>query len=415
MDIIEFYRTLLKDVSVIDPNEDGYLSAIYMGNEFPLEVDSKRLVLPTKELLKKADWDKCIAFHPMGEKINRGESEVLKALKDYIYLQLNKVGWAVINDLVKAAADNEKIKKVGPESEQYLKVVGGADSKTVEALTAVSKATSKDPNRRLISIYLKHGSSGKEGFARQAIVTFPVMDEFENDETSIFGVKMSKKAKSTLQKVFEYVLGDEGVRKSYSFGSNNLEAPYFHCLLNSFYKVAARLNHLVKLHEKLLDDVSELRFGLEWAEYIDQLALFRGIIPTQPGNEGKVIGEEADTLKDQAKEIYSRNKETVSDLPWDDEDRPTGPSNRRVGSSDRREDVRRPSSTGAIDYEEFKQQFNRREEPRRSGGFFRDESRNSFSRQFDGAERDRYDDRRYDDRRDVGRGRVQTRGPRSSY
>lgn len=413
MDIIEFYRSLLKDVSVVDPADDGYLSAIYMGAEHPLEVGGKRLVLPIKELLKNGNWDKCIAFHPMGEKINRGESEVLKALKDYVYLQVNKVGWAILTDLIKAAADNEKIKKVGPEAEHYLKAVGGADAKTVEALAAVGKATSKDPNRRLISIYLKHGSSGKEGFARQAIVSFPIMDEFENEEPVIFGVRMSKKAKVTLQKLFEYVLGDEDIRKSYSFGSNNLEAPYFHSLLNSFYKLATRFNHLTKLHEKLLTDPADLSFGLEWAEYIDQLALFRGVVPTQPGNEGKILGEEEDRLKEQAKDIYSRKREEPVDLPWDADDRRTGLNDRRVGMSDRREEPR-SSSGDTIGFEEFKQQFNRREEPRR-GGFFREEPRNSFARQFAGAERDRYDDRN-DDRRDPrGRGRLGGWGGRSSY
>lgn len=418
MDIIAFYRSILKDVSIIDPAEDGYLSALHAGNEIPLEVSGKRLVLPLKELLKSANWDKCIAFHPMAEKINRGESEVLKALKDYIYLQVNKVGWAVLTDLIKAAADNEKIKRVGPESEEYLKAVGGADTKTVEALSAISKATSKDPNRRLVSIYLKHGSSGKEGFARQAIVSFPIMDEFELDDSTVFGVKMSKKAKSTIHKLLDYVFGDEDTRSAYSSGTNNLEAPYFHALLNSFYKLAHRLNTIIKEHEKLLSEPEALHFELDWAEYIDQLSLFRGLIPSQPGNEGKVLGEETDALKDQAKDIYSRSRQETVDVPWED-DRRSGQDDRRSGLSDRREEPRR-SSGGAIGFDEFKQQFERRDEGRSRTGFFREESRNSFSRQFAGNDRgrDRDDDRDpwgRNSRRDLGRGRGGSWGGRSSY
>ena len=415
MDIIDFYRSILKDVNIIDPAEDGYLSALHAGNEIPLEVGGKRLVLPLRELLKSANWDKCIAFHPMAEKINRGESEVLKALKDYIYLQVNMVGWALLTDLLKAAADNEKIKRVGPEAEEYLKAVGGADAKTVEALTAVSKATSKDPNRRLISIYLKHGSTGKEGYARQSIVSFPIMDEFEIEESTIFGVKMSKKAKSTIQKLLEYVFGNEDVRKTYSFGSNILEAPYLHALLNSFYKLALRLNTLTKMHEKLLTTPEALRFDLGWSEHIENLSAFRGLIPSQPGNEGKVLGEEADTLKDQAKEIYSRRREEPTDVPWD-EDRRTGVEDRRRGFNDRSDEPSR-SSGNAIGFDEFKQQFQRREENRR-GGFFREERGNSFSRQFDGNLRNRDDDRDSwgrGSRRDSVRSRGGWGGGRSSY
>lgn len=380
MDIISFYRGLLKSTCIHDLNNDGFLTAVYKETETAVSVEGKRLVLPTDEILKGGNWDSRIAFHPLGEKINRGESPILKALKDYIYLVVNDVGWSIVTDLIKHASDEGS----GPEEASYLRAVSGVDDTVVKAIKSVMNATSKDPNRRLISLYLKHGSTGKEGFARQCIVTFPIMDEFEHEESTIFGVKMSKKAKESIRKLLEYVLGDADLRKAYSVGSNNLEAPYFHALASSFYKLASRFNHLVDLHAKRLESPDQLRFDLSWAEYLDQLALFRGVIPTQPGNEGELLtGGKPDAVAAQANDIFDRKPAPAApvaqqpvDVPWEREERRVGQSDRRVEPDRRHESPARP---GTIGIEEFHAQW-KREEPRR-GGFFREEPR-GFNRDF---------------------------------
>lgn len=332
MKIIPFYSSFLGDCHIVDEHGDGLLSAHFNDQSIPIMVSKKRLCLPTKEILKGGQWDQRIVFHPLGEKLTRGESEIIKATKDYISLRVTVVLSTLLKELGHIAASPALHKGMEPKAKEFLKSLAEMDEKTHKALDKVLAAASKDPSRRLVSFYLKHGGKADSDVIRSCIVSFPIMDEFEHAEAEIFGVKMPrKKDKELIQKLLEYILGDAEEREMYSCGSRNMEAPFFHSLATSFYKLGHRLQTLVERHKKHLETPDKLSFSLEWAEQLDNFAMFRGLIPSLEGNEGELLEKDGQpaakpNLQEQAKAIFGREarakEETLDDLMTEPAQRP---------------------------------------------------------------------------------------------
>jgi len=427
--LLDFYAALLRDCYVWDDDGEGLLTGHYGGKSQPVTVEKQRLALPIPELLRNPK-EGVVVFHPMSEKINRGESPILKALKDYMLLRSQTVLINILRTLMDTAASPETHKKLGPKIAEYLKKVPEVDEKTVAALNKVLNiaAPGTDPNKRLISYYLKHGSSGTDDFARTCVVSFPIEDEFDNGEKTIFGVTMRPKDKERIKALFDYVLGDAEDRKQYTFGSKNLDAPYFHSLTNAFYKVASRLNHILEKHKKQFpENFEELHMDLSWAEGLDNFALYRGLIPSQDGNEGAPIPEEPkkeEQLAAFAREsVAEPEKDALSDLV-DDRTVPRRPSPDEAAS---RREERRPSSTSSSGASQsLSDFFSRRDEAQREdsrnrehwGRPRRDEERRGSSnwadRFADSGRGGRGDRRDFDDRytrydRSGGRGRGRDR------
>lgn len=374
MKLLEFYEKLLNDANVFNDNGDGYLSAHHGTQVIPLTIDKRRLVLPVDDLLREGRWDEYIAFHPMSEKANRGESPVLKAFKAYIVLRLTSPFQYLLKELMHFAASPalHKGAKPSPKAAEYLKLLSGVDEKAFKAVEGIIKAMNKDPNNRLVSIYLKRGGTGEDDYIRTAVVGFPILDEFEREDDLVFGVKMSAKTKAAVKVLIEYILGDEDARKMYTVGTKNLDAPYFHCLISAFYKLANRFNVLLERHKKQLADAESAMFGLEWATMLDELAMYRGLIPTQNGNEGVPLtpdGKEDTTapVPAVASRAFNRQSQNEADLPFDVNERDDGRRGAPVAARDEK-----PAS-GTVDYDTWKRN-------RDGGGSDRDRERDRDDR-----------------------------------
>src|SRR5690606_37724568 len=299
-----------------------------------------------------------IAFHPLSENTNRSESEVLKRLKDYISYRLNVVASHVIAGLMHTAASPDTHKKIGgPKVAEYMRGLGEVKEKTFTQTDKILKSMSKNPDRRLVNIYLKHGSrDSKTTFARQAIVSFPIFDQFENDNREIWGHKLSITERDSLLKLLEYVFGDEEKRELYSYGSNNLDAPYFHALLHAFAKMAQRFNELNELHKKHLPHAKDDLFKLEWVPMIDEIGLYRGMIPSLAENEGEIIQVEenlTDPASCQAASIFNDPAPQASPA----QEAQTGAFSDRRATPARTTEQAQSSGGGALDA--FRKQFER--------------------------------------------------------
>lgn len=384
MNLLQFYTELLASVDITDIAGEGMLSALYNGAENPVTVGGKRLVLPTSEILRAGNWEARTAFHPLCEKINRTESAVLKLLKDVISLRIDNTYCAIAKSLMHTAASPELHKKMGgPKAASYLKNVPNVTEKTYKVLCKILDATKK-PEYRLVNFYLKHGAVGDTGASRTCVVSFPIYDDLEDDEVgTVFGVKCDAKEKKNIIALLNYIFGDAETRELYTYGSTNPEAPYFHSLINSFYKLASRSNVLVETHKKYMEDTDALMIPLDWAESLDSFALFRGMIPSLDGNEGAVIVA-ADTQarafnRPGVAEVAAAKQAAKEPLPWEAASSRPAPGD--VAS-------RRDTSQSSDPMEAFRNQFQRpveetqadrwgtrREEPSRSG--WSDRGRNS--------------------------------------
>lgn len=334
MDLKEFNIRVLNSVGIIDETGSGHLSRVISEDNLqPFMIGKKRVVLPTSEHLRESS-DSTIVYHPLSENITRGQSDMIKALRDTIMFKLTYNAVALLSELGRVAATDSEHKRLDASSSEYLKAMREMDEKTYDFLKKVLMKIGAEPEKRLVSVSLRKAEEG-EGVRRAVKFSFPVMDALLENDKDLLGVKYpSKKARANLIALFEVILGNDEERASYDFGSKNLTAPYFHALMSGFYNVATRLNGVAKKHKKLLgnDFYEELQIDLSWYEAMDDLGDLRKKVPPQEGNEGEIIvstKKERERVADKLatriappvrEQAATRNaREEKIDLPWDDD------------------------------------------------------------------------------------------------
>lgn len=425
MDLHEFNLRVLSSIGIIDESGQGHLSRVLGPGQYsPFKIGDKRVVLPTSEHLRNGE-DNTLIYHPLSENITRGESDMIKSMRDQIMFKLTMVAVQLISELGRVAATDSEHARLDASSSKYLKAVSGMDARSYEFLKKIILRIGPEPEKRLISISLRKGN--KDGVLRSAMFKFPVLDELLTNEQELLGVKYpSKKARANLIALFEIVLGDEETRKGYDFGSKNMAAPYFDALMNGFSHVAEHLNKVTKQHKKLLGKVitedgqqggwlaDELTIDLSWTEAMGDLAELRRIVPPQEGNEGAIIVAEPKDVAKTSEKVGSRlapreragtesrreEKADEIDVPWDTDDDRSKPAPRR-------EEPRRTGGKSLDDYlsggrddrrdsrrDDRNDRWSR--DDRRGSSWSRDDRRgDDRGRRYDlGLDRDRQDDRR---------------------
>lgn len=374
MDLHEFYTRLLLSLN-ISSNDEGMLSRGLDDESVPYTVKGKRVVMPTSKQLRDP-VDGTIVFHPLSENITRGESDVVKSLRDSIMYELTVRTVSLITELSRVAATPSEHKKLDGASGAYLRDVSDMDERIYKLITErILMRISPKPEARLISISL-HKTSKEPGVLRAAKFKFPVLEEILSDDMEVLGVKLpSKKAKRVMASIFELVIGDEETRASYDYGSKNQVAPYFHALMMGLSIYATHFNKVVAKHKKALgkDLVEELTFDLSWTEALDNLSDLRRAVPPQEGNEGSIIVAEATVEPEETRTV----KSSVA---------------KRMLPKDRAEEVKKAVRDDTPDEEplapwEEEPRRGRREEPRRSTGRTLDDY---LADRDGGSRRDRY-------------------------
>lgn len=299
MDILTLYKSILTSLNA-NVNEEGLVSYVYDGQAFPIMIDGNRLALPTPELLRAGNWkeNNLIAFHPLSENLVRGESPVLKKLKGIINLRLSTIIAELLQQLTALAADRNKHSSLPPKAQELLSHMPEADEKTMLAVKHILEASEQEGPNRLIGIYLKRGATFRGNkVSKLAVVSFPILEELESKDHTVFGVKLRKKDQLAIESLIKnYILPGADDLETYSAGSNSHEAPYFDCLLKAYANVAEKLNGIIWLHRKHLENDEELRTDLDWQGPASDLSVYRDMIPTLSGNEGEIIETQASSM-----------------------------------------------------------------------------------------------------------------------
>lgn len=297
MKLIKLYTSILNAAGAV-VDKDGFVSdnkAIYGGENSPLLIKGKRLVLPTTEQLRSMGKGNTIAFHPLYENIMRRESEVITTLRKMISVRLSYTVASVMNNLLTIATSVKEHAKLTPDQGEFLSIIKDVDATTsinfTKYLSAVAKANEAT---HMCHLYLKHGGKiGENRYSRVSVVTFAAYTEIKEhtDLTkSLRGVRFRIKDRDAILKLFEYVFPDIDKLETYSVGSNSNIAPYMDALMRSFYNVAAKLNDVFVLFGNKIDHVTELTFDSDWVDSFQDLSLLDTAIrsiPMQAGNEGE--------------------------------------------------------------------------------------------------------------------------------
>lgn len=299
MTIIELYESIVKSLG-LDIDEEGLVSMVLDDQRYPCLIDGKRLAIPTQKRLRSGEWDGLIAFHPLSENVARGESPVIKKLRALVNYRLTEVISTLMTELMELASNPEIHSKVKPGQGELLQVLSEADEKTLKGLERVLSSVTTDGEHRLVSIYLKHGGRWMTNdYSRVAIADFPIVEEFESDEPTIFGKKLSRKRdKKSIEKLFMYLLPNSDSFETYSYGSNSMVAPYFHALCMSYATIAKQLNKITRKMRSHLDNPKAITIDLKWVDAMDDLKDYRDLIPVLEGNDGAAPVERAAVGKD---------------------------------------------------------------------------------------------------------------------
>lgn len=321
MRLIALYEGFLDSLDV-QQAETGELSAVIGGSKIPLEVEEKRLVMPTKEVLRKGLGDSLIAFHPAAEKIMRGESEVFKKLRSLVVHRLSgSIGQLAVK-LLEVAVDTGSQKKLPSGALKLLKQLSDVDEKTLKAFTKVVEAAATDPDGRFVQIFNRRSAKlGDDNFMRVSVVQFPYLDCFTNPK-EVLGVKLRAKDFEMLQAVFEVILPGSKEPNAYSAGSNSLSAPYLTSLLLAYKKIAERINEVDRLFTKVEMEGEHIAIPMAWAELLPELDDIASEIPVLSGNEGAIVsgGEDDDEVRVRGDVIVPDKK--MNERNRRDDDRP---------------------------------------------------------------------------------------------
>jgi hypothetical protein len=291
--------------------DDGIPRFMTVNDRQPCFIGDKMLVMPTREIQREGNWSNRIAFHPVSENIVRGESDVVKKLKQLIAIRLTGSISMLMSNLMALAADTDQQAKLPASLATFLTVIPDVDETTVRNTAAVLNSIESVGQNRLISIYLKRkGMHAGRTWHRLATVTFPIVEEFFKEERDIYGRTLRKKDKAAFVNLFNWILPDADDVTKYSFGSADMTAPYFHALMGAFVTVATRLNTVSKKFKKFLPDYDAIHIPLEWADDLQDLGKYKDMIAPQPGNDGPPIKGDSEEEVQSAQEVVNKTTTT---------------------------------------------------------------------------------------------------------
>ena len=301
MDIIKLYKALLK-VGNLNTSEDGFISSVNIsGEEKPVMIDGKRLVLPIVNHLSNPKPESQIIFHPLSENMLRNESIVLDRYRAIINIRLRYVISTVTHSLLTIATSVAEHSKLTPDQLEFLSVVKNADAKTLDVFEKIlEKMPANQIKASFVNIYIKRGGlhNGVK-FSRVGIVNFPFYEELKECENEIYGVKLRVKDKETFIKLFEYIFPNISVAGSYNRPSNSTIAPNLDALMKTIITVAGPINDQITLFSNLIDGAENLAFNSEWVDTFDNLEVMVPqirLIPMQAGNEGSADNVRKDAI-----------------------------------------------------------------------------------------------------------------------
>lgn len=287
-DPLALYEALLKsfDMSVVDgvvsepDGNDGQRACVVRG---------KRLVLPTRNILRSADWTQAMAFHPLCENAEGAPSAILKNMTTRILRLMNSRISMLLIDLLRLASDAERQGTMSPAMVSFMSKLPDINDKAIDAgVKVVGALFAEDAStNRLINVYLKRGGKlGGQSYYRTAVVAFPVREEFDRPDGIVWGMDVGKRAKNAVNIMFKLIMNlDRVAEDAYCTGSNSQTAPFFDALVRTYLKVQGRINEVVDLFGTHLPNGDDMRSDLSWAGLIENLEQYKGVIPVLAGND----------------------------------------------------------------------------------------------------------------------------------
>lgn len=284
--LIECYNTFLPALSMTAA-PTGEISLINPETKIkePVEVKGRRLILPTRDFLRKEDRSDYQPFHPLSENLARGQSVVMKNLVNTVrkLILWNLFELSIV--FMEVACTAEYQKNLPSIWNKFFVDTKDADAKTLENFKRILKAGC-DEHKRFASVFLKNGGKiGNDKFSRVCHIGFTWFDDI--DSQLVFGIKIRKKDVDVIKAVMRWVLPGIDTADYYSAGTNANVAPYFVALMSAWGKVAKDFNNAIAMASVVETPASTI--PLDYLDHMDELSSMYRDIPPLEGNEGAPV------------------------------------------------------------------------------------------------------------------------------
>ena len=290
---IQLYSGVLNSIGCVIDSQ-GFISQSIVGSQpIPVDIDGRRLVLPTPEVLSGLDNSKMIAFHPICENITMGNSPVIEKFRRMVQTSISTRFASLAIDLLSAIVDTPDDRQLTGSILGLAEHIPDANKKTLTALEKVLQTLNGD-DRTVVRIYLKRQAElNGVKYRREAAVHFPLMDEFADNKPSdyVYDVKMSKRDKNTLRILFNILIPNIEKPNAYSVGSNSTVAPSFDALLRVTHKLCGEIGSRAYQYRKNLDIVL-YRTDITWGDEDLNLSEYANFIPNLDGNDGTIAANQ---------------------------------------------------------------------------------------------------------------------------
>lgn len=306
---VRLYEAIRLALGFKENEKHQWMIASPEGSLTPVTIKGKFLVTPHDDVLKEADWDTQIAFHPICENFRRKKSLVQERLQRFVELRIRTVMISLMTKMVEIYADTDCHDKLTADQREFLKLFAVAGKKPASAsakktydniVNLCKKFINASPGiDELVGVGERRGGTWRgEEFARLATITFPVMAEEFNGTDKIYDVSMTKRDKEFFYRIMRYLLPNIDNTEAYSYGSRSEVAPRFHCLMSAFAAVAADLNKVTRalgdIEEGFLE---ENIINTTWNPMLTELYEIREEIPILDGNDGDPEKKEVEKEK----------------------------------------------------------------------------------------------------------------------
>lgn len=287
---ITFYEGFLRSLGMVVGADNTIAYQGADGDLIPMTIESKRLVMPTQEMLRTMDSKFHVAFHPLCEMIMRNESPVQRKIRTVVNTHTTGIIIQLMITLAALSISDQKDKTTRSEYFDLFTLMNGAKESTfkaVEKLVEVIEVTGT--NNRLVNFGIKRsGDLNGKKFRRSCQVTFPILAEWDahKPEDRIYGVKMSKKDKATILLLLNFIIRGLNVKDAYSAGSDSMFAPTFMALANAYAAFMTDINTVVWNFKNELPNVGIMQADLSWVDLSLDLEQYNGFLPVLEGNEG---------------------------------------------------------------------------------------------------------------------------------
>ena len=301
--LIELYKKALSFCSM-EADKEGAVSIGFVfdkKDKLDVKLDGKQLYLPTQENLKSFDPEKAVIFHPLMEYVNRGESDIVKLMRNQLNVRINYTTLTVCSHLLRLLTSPAEHKKLTPEQRELLLEVNTDDMQINERfMSFVANRFANATNRFFTNIYLKKaGTFQGQKHARVGVVQFPFYEAFEGTDKEL---KLKKGDKEVFQALFNFVFpgslekfnasAPSEEAEAYNNFSDNRDAPWLCCLFKTAGGLAERLNYLIDLYGDFIPNKNDYLFNMSWSDTTENFESFEHyrldikLIPAQRGNEG---------------------------------------------------------------------------------------------------------------------------------